>query len=103
MWTRWFSESVPQRATSYWRHQVFKYKNSYSSNVFHFNPLFLHVVYTAAYPAWTHWFSDNIPQRTTPQDRRKAREERDAERQRLLQQQREEERRKDMEELVKKK
>ncbi|XP_041349951.1 LOW QUALITY PROTEIN: uncharacterized protein LOC121369143 [Gigantopelta aegis] len=40
-------------------------------------------------PPWRHWHNDLIPPYTKPQDRRKAREEREAERERLLQQQRE--------------
>ncbi|KAK6184233.1 hypothetical protein SNE40_002067 [Patella caerulea] len=43
----------------------------------------------AAHPPWRHWYNDVIPPYTKPQDRRKAREEREAERERLLQQQKE--------------
>ncbi|XP_059163173.1 uncharacterized protein LOC131946430 [Physella acuta] len=44
------------------------------------------------HPPWRHWYNDQIPPYTKPQDRRKAREEREAERERLLQQQRDAER-----------
>ncbi|XP_078339182.1 uncharacterized protein LOC111132265 isoform X4 [Crassostrea virginica] len=42
----------------------------------------------AQHPPWRHWYNDVIPPFTKPQDRRKAREEREAERERLAQQQR---------------
>lgn len=41
----------------------------------------------AQHPPWRHWYNDVIPPFTKPQDRRKAREEREAERERLAQQQ----------------
>ncbi|XP_061196252.1 uncharacterized protein LOC133204520 [Saccostrea echinata] len=41
----------------------------------------------ALHPPWRHWYNDVIPPFTKPQDRRKAREEREAERERLAQQQ----------------
>ncbi|ESP02547.1 hypothetical protein LOTGIDRAFT_171946 [Lottia gigantea] len=41
----------------------------------------------ASHPPWRHWHNDVIPPFTKPQDRRTAREEREAERERLLQQQ----------------
>ncbi|KAK3083788.1 hypothetical protein FSP39_003216 [Pinctada imbricata] len=41
----------------------------------------------ALHPPWRHWYNDVIPPYTKPQDRRKAREEREAERERFLQQQ----------------
>ncbi|KAH9524500.1 hypothetical protein Btru_027035 [Bulinus truncatus] len=44
------------------------------------------------HPPWRHWYNDQVPPYTKPQDRRKAREEREAERERLLQQQRDAER-----------
>ena len=37
---------------------------------------------TALHPPWRHWYNDVIPPFTKPQDRRKAREEREAERER---------------------
>lgn len=37
---------------------------------------------TAQHPPWRHWYNDVIPPHTKPQDRRKAREEREAERER---------------------
>jgi len=46
----------------------------------------------AIHPPWRHWYNDQIPPYTQPQDRRKAREEREAERERLLQQQKDAER-----------
>uniref|UniRef100_A0A2C9LMW7 Uncharacterized protein n=1 Tax=Biomphalaria glabrata TaxID=6526 RepID=A0A2C9LMW7_BIOGL len=46
------------------------------------------------HPPWRHWYNDQVPPYTKPQDRRKAREEREAERERLLQQQRDAERNK---------
>ncbi|GFO15113.1 hypothetical protein PoB_004161800, partial [Plakobranchus ocellatus] len=46
----------------------------------------------SVHPSWRHWYNDQIPPYTKPQDRRKAREEREAERERLLQQQRDAER-----------
>ncbi|XP_067670758.1 uncharacterized protein [Haliotis asinina] len=53
----------------------------------------------AEHPPWRHWYNDLVPPYTKPQDRRKAREEREAERERLLQQQRDaEQAKKDMEE-----
>ena len=36
------------------------------------------------HPPWRHWYNDQIPPYTQPQDRRKAREEREAERQYML-------------------
>ncbi|XP_048751885.1 uncharacterized protein LOC125663636 isoform X2 [Ostrea edulis] len=41
----------------------------------------------ALHPPWRHWYNDVIPPFTKPQDRRKAREEREAERERMAQQQ----------------
>ncbi|XP_076107077.1 uncharacterized protein LOC143075526 isoform X2 [Mytilus galloprovincialis] len=41
----------------------------------------------AQHPPWRHWYNDVIPPHTKPQDRRKAREEREAERDRQMQQQ----------------
>ncbi|XP_005096813.2 uncharacterized protein LOC101844992 [Aplysia californica] len=46
----------------------------------------------SVHPPWRHWYNDQIPPYTQPQDRRKAREEREAERERLLQQQKDAER-----------
>ncbi|XP_055863033.1 uncharacterized protein LOC106072877 [Biomphalaria glabrata] len=46
------------------------------------------------HPPWRHWYNDQVPPYTKPQDRRKAREGREAERERLLQQQRDAERNK---------
>ncbi|KAL8614021.1 hypothetical protein ACOMHN_023256 [Nucella lapillus] len=43
----------------------------------------------AIHPPWRHWYNDLIPPYTKPQDRRRAREEREAERERLQQQKRE--------------
>ncbi|BFZ18747.1 hypothetical protein BsWGS_21786 [Bradybaena similaris] len=55
------------------------------------------------HPPWRHWYNDQVPPYTKPQDRRKAREEREAERERLLQQQRDAERQKKEEEMREKK
>lgn len=53
------------------------------------NLLFHHsVVILAMHPPWRHWFNDVIPPYTRPPDRRTAREEREAERERLGQLQR---------------
>ena len=38
--------------------------------------------FPAIHPPWRHWYNDLIPPYTKPQDRRRAREERDAERER---------------------
>ena len=43
---------------------------------------------TAQHPPWRHWFNDAIPPYTRPPDRRTAREEREAERERMGQVQR---------------
>ncbi|KAK7499097.1 hypothetical protein BaRGS_00009644 [Batillaria attramentaria] len=43
----------------------------------------------AIHPPWRHWYNDLIPPYTKPQDRRRAREEREAERERILQQKKE--------------
>lgn len=37
---------------------------------------------SAIHPPWRHWYNDLIPPYTKPQDRRRAREEREAERER---------------------
>lgn len=42
----------------------------------------LDFILTAQHPPWRHWYNDVIPPFTKPQDRRKAREEREAERER---------------------
>ncbi|KAL5016898.1 hypothetical protein ScPMuIL_006487 [Solemya velum] len=53
----------------------------------------------AAHPPWRHWYNDVVPPYMTPQDRRKAREEREADRERVQQQQKEAEKtRRDKEE-----
>lgn len=44
--------------------------------------------FTAIHPPWRHWYNDLIPPYTQPHDRKTAREEREAERERLGQQQR---------------
>ncbi|PVD31188.1 hypothetical protein C0Q70_06600 [Pomacea canaliculata] len=43
----------------------------------------------AIHPPWRHWYNDLIPPYTKPHDRRRAREERELERERILQQKRE--------------
>ncbi|CAG5120922.1 unnamed protein product [Candidula unifasciata] len=55
------------------------------------------------HPPWRHWHNDQVPPYTKPQDRRKAREEREAERERLQQQQRDAERQRKEEEMREKK